>query len=123
MIRMQRAGFEELVRQALESLPDVFASRLENVSVVVEDEPDPEVLRDLGFDPEDDADELFGLYQGTPLLDRGTSYSGLPDHIVIYMGPILRACSTPEQVTREVRDTVVHEIGHHLGLSDEEMPY
>ncbi len=120
-LTLGRSDFERLVRQALEELPPEFADRLENVAVVVEEEPDPEDLRGVGLDPEED--ELLGLYQGTPLIDRNACYSGLPDRIVIYMGPILRACETPRQVVREVRNTVIHEIGHHFGLSDEEMPY
>lgn len=123
MITLEPRAFEELVRRALEELPPEFAARLENVAVVVEDEPDPEDLRALGLDPQRDADELLGLYQGTPLTERGASYSDLPDRIAIYRGPILRSCSTLEEAAREIRDTVIHELGHFFGLSDEEMPY
>lgn len=123
MIRMSRKRFEQLVERALEELPDEFAEKLENLAVVVEDEPDPETLEEMGLDPEADADELFGLYYGTPLVEREAAYSGLPDRIAIYMGPILRVCGSAGEVVREVRDTVIHEIGHHFGLSDEEMPY
>lgn len=120
---IKREAFERLVQLALEELPDEFAARMENVAVVVEEEPDPEELRELGLDPEEDADELLGIYQGTPLIERGSSYSGLPDRIIIYKGPILRTCRSEREVIREVRKTVIHEIGHHFGLSDEEMPY
>jgi predicted Zn-dependent protease with MMP-like domain len=123
MIRMDREDFETLVREALDELPDEFAEKLENVAVVVEDEPDPGVLRELGFDPHELDDELFGLYTGTPLSDRGVEYTGIPDKIDIYMGPILRACLTRREVVREVKETVIHELGHHFGLEDEEMPY
>jgi predicted Zn-dependent protease with MMP-like domain len=122
-MQLDREAFEELVRKALDELPDELATQVENVAVVVADEPDPEDLRALGLDAVEHADELFGLYVGTPLIDRETSYSGLPDRIYIYMGPILRACRSPAEVVREVRDTVVHELGHHFGLDDEEMPY
>lgn len=117
-----RASFERLVAQALDELPDEFAARLDNVAVVVEEEPDPEDLREMGLDPDEDND-LFGLYQGTPLIERDSYYSSVPDRIVIYMGPLLRYCRTPQEVVREVKLTVIHEIGHHFGLSDEEMPY
>lgn len=117
-----RDSFERLVAQALDELPDEFAARLDNVAVVVEEEPDPEDLREMGLDPEED-DDLFGLYQGTPLVERDSYYSSVPDRIVIYMGPLLRYCRTPQEVVREVKLTVIHEIGHHFGLSDEEMPY
>jgi len=123
MIEMERATFERLVQGALDSLPDEFAERLENVTVVLEDEPDPEDLREMGLDPLTEADELLGLYQGVPLIERGGALSDLPDRIAIYMGPILRTCRSPQEVAREVRQTVIHEIGHHFGLSDEEMPY
>ncbi len=123
MINLTRDSFERLVQQALDDLPDEFAERLENVAVVVEEEPDPEDLEEMGLDPEEDADELFGLYHGVPLIERDSSYSSLPDRVVIYMGPILRACRSPREVVREVRNTVIHELGHHFGLSDEEMPY
>lgn len=123
MIDLGLKSFERLVQQALEDLPDEFAERLENVAVVVEEEPDPEELEEMGLDPQQDADELFGLYQGVPLIERESSYSALPDRIVIYRGPILRACDSPQEVVREVKLTVIHELGHHFGLSDEEMPY
>jgi len=123
MISLSRESFERLIQQALEDLPEEFASRLENVALVVEEEPDAKVLEQMGFDPEEEADELFGLYQGTPLVERDTGYADVPDRIVIYMGPILRSCRSPREVVREIRNTVIHEIGHHFGLSDEEMPY
>ncbi|KPK78367.1 MAG: hypothetical protein AMS25_15780 [Gemmatimonas sp. SM23_52] len=123
MISLSRESFQRLIQQALEDLPEEFASRLENVALVVEEEPDAKVLEQMGFDPEEAADELFGLYQGTPLVERDTGYADVPDRIVIYMGPILRSCRSPREVVREIRNTVIHEIGHHFGLSDEEMPY
>jgi len=118
---MDRHTFERLVRDAIEALPEQFHHALENVAIVVEDEPDPDELRAMGLDPEDD--ELFGVYNGVPLTDRDGPFPGLPDRIVIFRGPILRSCDTPEEIALEVRDTVVHELGHHMGLDDDEMPY
>jgi predicted Zn-dependent protease with MMP-like domain len=123
MIRLGRKSFERLVQQALEDLPEEFAARLENLAVVVEQEPDPEDLEEMGFEPEEEADELFGLYVGTPLIERDSGYADAPDRIAIYMGPILRSCRSAREVVREIRNTVIHEIGHHFGLDDEEMPY
>ena len=123
MAQLDRGDFEGLVRQALDELPKEFAERLDNVAVVVEDEPNPDDLRELGLNEDEDSDELFGLYVGIPQIDRGSSYTGLPDCIYIYMGPIMRACTTSKEVVNEVRDTVVHELGHHFGLGDDEMPY
>jgi predicted Zn-dependent protease with MMP-like domain len=112
--------FGRLVERALDDLPEEFAAALENVAVVVHDEPDPEVLADYGFDPEE---ELLGLYEGVPLPLRDSFYEALPDRISIYRGPLLRMCETREELTAEVRDTVVHELGHYFGLEDGEMPY
>jgi predicted Zn-dependent protease with MMP-like domain len=123
MLSIDREAFEEVVREALARLPREFAERIDNMAVVVEDEPGPEVLKEMGLDPEEDADEIFGLYQGTPLIERGVSYAGPPDRIVIYRGPILRSCASRREAVREIRETVLHELGHHFGLSDEEMPY
>lgn len=119
-MRVPPEEFQALVEQALDGLPDEFADLLENVVVMVEDEPDPEDLEAMGLDPDE---ELFGLYQGIPQDERGTFYMGLPDRVFIYRGPILRACDNRRQVIREVRDTVVHELGHHFGLEEEDMPY
>ena len=123
MIRMSRAEFERVVESALDELPEVFAQRLENVAVVVEDEPDPDDLAEMGLDSEEDGDELFGLYSGVPLIDRGASYSGLPDRVLIYRGPLLRACTSRRELVSEIKKTVIHEIGHHFGLDEHEMPY
>ncbi len=117
---MERDEFEALVREALDDLPDEFARRLENIEVVIEDEPDAAVLRSLGMNPRHQT--LFGLYQGVPLNQRGASYGGvLPDKISIYYYPLVRACRTPDALRRQVRRTVMHEIGHFFGLDDAEI--
>lgn len=118
---MDRADFEAVVRDAIESLPEQFHYTLKNVAIVVEEEPDQAELNELGLDPE--RDELFGVYQGVPLLERGASHTGLPDRIVIYRRPILRSCDTVEAMKKEIRRTVIHELGHHMGLGDDEMPF
>jgi len=118
---MTLSAFEELVAEALELLPEEFGRALDNIAVVVEDEPDAEVLTDAGMDP--DQDDLFGLYEGIPLTERDSLYSALPDRIIIYRLPILRACRSRRRVIREVRDTVVHELGHHFGMAEEDMPF
>jgi len=119
-MRVPPEEFEALVEQALEGLPDDFADLLDNVAVMVEEEPDPEDLEAMGFEPEE---EIFGLYQGVPLSQRDSFYSALPDRVIIYRGPILRHCRDRREVIREVRDTVVHELGHHFGMEEDEMPY
>lgn len=119
-LRLAPEEFERLVEKALDDLPEEFAGALENLAVVIQDEPDPELVAEYGFDPEE---ELLGLYEGVPLPDRDTFYQSLPDRISIYRGPILRSCRSRREIVREVRDTVVHEIGHYFGLDDDEMPY
>jgi predicted Zn-dependent protease with MMP-like domain len=119
-MRVPPEEFEQLVARALDGLPPEFADMLQNVAVVVEEEPDPDDLEAMGMDPDE---ELLGLYQGVPLPERDGFYNALPDRIAIYRGPILRSCQNRREVIREVRDTVVHELGHYFGLEEEDMPY
>lgn len=114
--------FGAWVQEALGHLPPPYDEIVREVSVVVEDEPSPEVLEELELESEDD---LLGLYQGLSLHERSffQPAGDLPARIAIYRGPILRLCRTKTEVIQEIRDTVVHELGHHVGLSDEEMPY
>lgn len=115
---MDEGRFRELVEEAIDSLPEEFAKRLNNVSLVVEDYPSPELLKSLRFPP---WALLFGLYQGAPQTKRG-NYSGvLPDKITIFKNSIERVARTEEEIRAQVRATVVHEIGHHFGLSDEDL--
>jgi predicted Zn-dependent protease with MMP-like domain len=111
--------FRELVAEALDSLPKSIQPYLENVAVVVEDEADAEVLRDMGLDPE--IDTLFGLYNGVPVGLRGASHNALPDHIAIYYLPLTDEHADEYHLRREIRRTVVHEIGHHFGFSDQRL--
>jgi predicted Zn-dependent protease with MMP-like domain len=106
-VRMDRERFEELVGDALDAVPAELLDLLENVVILVEDEPPPE-------DP-----DLLGVYEGHALTERGWDYSGvLPDRIVIYRNPILAICDSDEDVVDEVSVTVVHEIAHHFGIDD-----
>lgn len=109
--------FEELVVEAIDSLPEPFASHLENVEIVVEDEPSIEELGQLA-----PHGTLYGLYQGIPQTERGNNYQWvLPDKITIFRGPIVRGCADEEQARDQVRTTVVHEIAHHFGISDDRL--
>ncbi|GGY03812.1 hypothetical protein GCM10010358_66850 [Streptomyces minutiscleroticus] len=110
VLEMTREEFEELVAEALDRIPPELTRLMDNVAVFVEDEP-----------PADDP-ELLGLYEGTPLTDRGEWYAGvLPDRITVYRGPTLRMCETREDVVAETEVTVVHEIAHHFGIDDERL--
>jgi len=113
------AEFERLVAEALDSLPERFAELLDNVVVVVEEEPSASDLDVM----EDEHGELLGLYRGTPLTRRTYDSFRLPDQIAIFRGPILRVTRDPRAAQRQIRDTVIHELGHYFGLSDEEMIY
>lgn len=117
--RMTRERFRTLVAEALDEIPEPFQSRLAGVEVVVEDEPSSELLRDMGFDPR--RDTLFGLYDGVPLDERGAETLPLPDRIIIYYRPLVREFRRPEAIRREVRKTVIHEIGHFFGLDDDDI--
>lgn len=112
--------FDALVEQALSGVPVRFRRYLDNVVVVVEEEPTDE---DYGETDTPDEDELFGIFRGAPYFERDRSVSELPAQIALFRGPILRSCATRGEAVREIRDTVVHELGHLLGLDDEEMPY
>ena len=118
--RISPGEFEGFVEEALASLPQKFRQYLENIVVVVEEEP-----ADEDYDETDvpDDEELFGIFRGVPYFDRAAATSHLPAQIAIFRGPILRCCATRGEAIREIRDTVVHEIGHMLGLADDEMPY
>ena len=111
------AEFERLVAEALDSLPERFAELLDNVVVVVEEEPSPADLDVM----EDENGELLGLYRGTPMTRRTYDSFRLPDQIAIFRGPILRVTRDPREAKRQIRETVIHELGHYFGLSDGEM--
>lgn len=110
--------FKELVRQSLDSLPKEFAEKLNNVSVVIEDTPSEAQIKSLRLPP---WALLFGLYQGVPQPKRGVYYSNIPDKITIFKNSIEKVSKTEEEIRAQVRATVIHEIGHHFGLSDEEL--
>jgi len=114
--------FDAWIKEALAELPARYATLADEVSIVVEEEPSVDILRDLELESEDD---LLGLYQGIPIDEKSFFHPAgeLPARISIFRGPILRLCRTKAEVIHEVRDTVVHELGHHVGLDDEEMPY
>lgn len=116
-MRIPRRRFERLVTEALDAIPAPLAERIENVEVLLEDWPTEEQLDSVGLEPDD---TLFGLYEGTPLLERGiTSDPLLPDRIIIFQGPIEDACGTDDEVREEIRRTVVHEVAHYFGFDED----
>jgi predicted Zn-dependent protease with MMP-like domain len=117
--RLDRAAFRKLVEESLDSIPRKFKELIQNVAVLVEDFPAPDTIRGLGLRSKYD---LFGLYHGIPLDKRGSYYGNVPpDVILIYQIPIESACGTEEDIREQVRDTVVHEVGHFFGFSDAEL--
>jgi predicted Zn-dependent protease with MMP-like domain len=117
---MSHSDFEAVVAEALDSLPLRFAELMSNVVIQVEERPDDQTLRDLGLDPQERT--LFGLYTGVPLDRRGGWYGNvLPDVIILYRQTLLEACHRQDQLVRQIQLTLLHEIGHHFGFSEEEM--
>lgn len=110
--------FERVVEEALESLPPRFAALVQNVAIAVEEEPNEDDL-----DETDGDDELLGIYRGVALTERQHDSLLMPDEIAIFRGPINRITRTREEAIAEVRETVIHELGHYFGLEDEEMPH
>ena len=107
VVEMGSAEFEEAVGDALDAVPPELMALLDNVVFFVEDEPPPE-------DP-----DLLGVYDGTPITERGDGWAGaLPDRITIFRGPLTRLCEDREDLLEEIAVTVVHEIAHHFGIDD-----
>ena len=113
---MDRVKFESLVDQAIRELPAEFRTRLENVVVLVEEFPSEELLDDLDVSS---GDTIFGLYEGTPLTERGFDAPLHPDRIWIFQGPIEEECESDEEIMDEIKTTIVHEVAHFFGLDDE----
>ena len=116
---MTRADFEQLVADALATIPARFREALSNLAIVVEDEPSPDVLETMGVEP---PDTLLGLYQGTPLTERRWDYGNtLPDRILLFQGPLERGSEDEDDLVIAVGETLIHEVGHYFGLSEEEI--
>jgi predicted Zn-dependent protease with MMP-like domain len=113
---VERERFQELVVEALESLPEQFRERLENIAVVIEDWPNPAQLAGLGIRRRRD---LLGLYEGIPLTERSVWHPiELPNKITIFQKPIEMRCRSDNEIMARIQDTVRHEIAHYFGISD-----
>lgn len=115
---MDLSDFEKIVDETLDELPKEFAAKMENVGIVVEDWPTEFEFQQIKAHPKS---LIFGLYRGIPKTQRRSNYSALPDKITIFIGPILLISKTLEQAKAKIRETVLHEIGHHFGLTDEQI--
>ncbi len=113
---MDRERFEQLVAKAVADLPEEFQERLDNIDVVVQDEPTSRQLADAGLKR---SETLLGLYQGVPLTRRGPHYGMVvPDKITIFQKPIEAICRSETEIKREIQQVVKHEIAHHFGIGD-----
>ena len=116
---IDKTQFEELVIKAINELPDYFRQKMENITIHVEDIPDRDTLKHLGYRS---PYSILGLYQGVPMTRRGIHYRNvMPDRIIIYRKPILRKNNDREAIKNDIKKVVLHEIGHYFGLSEHEL--
>ncbi len=116
---MDRKTFEQHVAEALATIPRRFRKAMQNIAIVVEDEPSRQFLAEMGIEP---PDTLLGLYQGTPLTERSWGYGNtLPDRVLIFQGPHERAADDEDDLVVAIGETLIHEIGHYFGMSEEQI--
>jgi predicted Zn-dependent protease with MMP-like domain len=109
---MERERFEELVGEAVEQLPQEFQAKLQNIAIIVEDFPPPEMRYD-GL--------LLGLFHGIPRTEKSVFFSAPPDRIFLYQKNIEAICRTDKEIQGQIRQTLLHEIGHYFGLSEDDL--
>ena len=116
---MTRDAFRRLVTEAVTLIPKRFRREMKNLALVVEDEPDAALLEEMEIEP---PDSLYGLYQGTPLPERTWDHgNSLPDRITLYQRPIEEDCEDEDEIRAVIGETLIHEVGHYFGLSEEEI--
>jgi len=118
MRRAARDPFPRLVDRALASIPEDFQIHLDRVRIEVQDWPEDALLDSLGMDEDE---TLYGIYLGTPLTERGADLGLLPDRILVFRGPLEEDFPDPDELADEIAITVMHEIGHHFGISEERL--
>jgi predicted Zn-dependent protease with MMP-like domain len=118
-VRVTLQRFEEIALAAIRGLPAEFRQHAEECAISIEPRPSPEVLEKLDI-PE--GEQLFGYYEGVALVDRHLDdLPGPPPRIILYHRPLMAACDSEEELEREIRTTVLHEIGHHLGIDEDRL--
>lgn len=116
---MDRHAFEKLAAEAVTLIPERFRDAMTNLAIVIEDEPTADLLAEMGIEP---PDSLYGLYSGTPLTERGWDDGNrLPDRITLFQGPIEADCWDEDEVCVVIGETLIHEVGHYFGLSEDEI--
>ena len=114
-LRPQHQTFEQLVEDALDGLPDEILHLLENVAIVIDDEPSPDQLDEEGLDEDE---TLYGLYEGVPATAYGADWAAVPNKITLFRLPLEEDFPDPAELAEEVRRTVIHELAHHAGFDD-----
>jgi len=118
-MRISRKEFEAAVERAIEMIPDMFRVHLDNMAIVVEDRPSRELLTEMDIPPEE---TLFGVFAGVPLPERSVTEPPLyPDEIVIFRQPLVEVCRSLAELEEEIAVTVIHEVAHYMGLSEERL--
>jgi predicted Zn-dependent protease with MMP-like domain len=109
------ADFDELVQRALDGIPEPFARALDEVAIVIDDEPSPQQRRETGLRP---GEGLYGLYEGVPRTEYAADWAVLPNKITLFQTALLEDFPDPVELEHEVRVTVIHELAHHMGIDD-----
>ena len=118
-MRISRREFENTVEQAIAMIPEMFRVHLGNIAIVVEDRPSQELLEEMGIPPDE---TLLGVFTGVPLPERSVTEPPLyPDEIVIFHQPLAEACRSLAELEEEIAVTVIHEVAHYMGLSEERL--
>ncbi len=116
---MTRTAFKALVEEAIDSIPARFAREVRNLAIVIENRPSPILLAEMDIEP---PDTLLGLYQGVPLTERQWGYgNALPDRITLFQQTIEEDCESDDEVVTAIGETLIHELGHYFGLSEDEI--
>lgn len=119
----QRDAFDTILERVIAELPPELQALLEEVPLIVDDEPSDKLLAEMGIGPDDD---LLGLHSGIPLTERSVMHSGEePEHLMMFRGPILRMVRSTggdrRELERQIRITLLHEMGHHFGLDEDDL--
>jgi predicted Zn-dependent protease with MMP-like domain len=118
-MKLSNAQFERIVKRAIDRIPEEIRWHLDNILITVQKRPDPQVLEEMGYPPDE---PLLGIYLGVPLNERSVAEPPLyPDTIFIFKEPLEEMCASREELEEEIEITVVHEVAHFLGMTEERL--